>query len=69
MRKIVELALTDAAHGDYFTLVGLLDFLISDRNVGINRIIGIADRQFKIPPHITVKALHEILTPPTFHYC
>ncbi len=56
MRKTIELILDDAAHGDGFALMGLIDHLLS-KDIPLDRIIGIAKAMFGIPEDVSLETM------------
>ena len=72
MRRPIELAIKDAAHGDLFALNGIIDFLTQEKEYSYRRIARIAEKHFGIPSHVVLDTLHngEIMNPIVrFRYC
>lgn len=55
--EIVSLALIDAVNGDLTTISGLLDYMVYDCHVPLERLMRIAKRQFKIPESCLIELL------------
>lgn len=50
----------DAAHGDYYALYGILDYLTTECGISIERIIVFANNTLQIPPAVTVNTLEQL---------
>lgn len=58
--QMVRIILLDAAYGDVFPLMGLLDWLIYDKNIPLERILQVAERRFSLPLSTQIKTLCSI---------
>lgn len=57
MKKLVEICINDAAHGDLIPLAGLIDWLIVDKGYSLKRLLRIADRYFGVPRNVALATL------------
>ncbi len=60
MRNILNMVIDDAAHGDYFALYGILDYLMNDCGLTVERIIEFADHTLHIPANVTMTTLEQL---------
>lgn len=51
--ELIATILTDAAQGDLFPLLGMLDYLMQDCNIPMWRLQGIARRRFHLSDETT----------------
>lgn len=57
MKNLITLIISDAARGDFRPLMGMIDYLVADRNVPLLRLVDIAERRFGIPRHVSASTL------------
>lgn len=59
-KDIVRMCLMDAVHGEPHPLMGLLDYLVYDCHISLDRIVEIGERQFHLPKQAGYGAIYEL---------
>lgn len=54
-KKLIVKALTEYAHGDRLLAIGLIDHLVVDRSVPLDRIVRSLVRNYKLPKMTAIK--------------
>ena len=49
MRKLIERALDEYASGDETVAIGIVDYLIREKHIPVDRLVGILEREFFLP--------------------
>ncbi len=60
MKHLIDNILIEVAHGDFVSLLGLVDHLL-DHGYSFNRIAAIAERKFYIPVPVTIFTLTHLV--------
>lgn len=58
--EMIQGIILDAAHGDRTALIGLLDYLIHDKDISADRILAIADRRFHVPARFLTPYINRV---------
>lgn len=52
-KEMISMCLMDALHGDLFPLMGLIDWLLTEKHLTVTRIMDLGERHFGIPRQTT----------------
>ena len=55
--EVVQSALLDAMSGDLFPLMNLLDYLLYDKQIPLERLLEFAEKKFVLPKEITLETV------------
>lgn len=58
--EVVSICLSDCCAGEPQALIGLIDYLVHDCRISLDRLLEIADRKFGIAPALMLRTLQSI---------
>lgn len=59
-KQLLQEMITDSARGDYYALLGIIDYLLTDRNYSKERLARFALRSLNIPWETTFSTLEQL---------
>lgn len=59
-KRILQEMLIDSAQGDYFALLGIVDYLLTEKSYSRERLARFAQRSLKIPWETTFTTLEQL---------